>query len=159
MKGGDRNHHGGMFQGRKKIQAVQLPLGSPDDESGHQAQGGAKPRALLDLNGVFLLGQWHVMFSRVLQRDDMFILGVGRCARSLPQGGLEIDWTEVQKLVSVCPRALIFWDAIGELEMPKYQETLQRARQAVNRDETTRLQLLGRHHGAVQHAAAAGVSA
>ena len=77
------------------------------------------------------------------------MVGVGRFARPLPDGGLEFDWEAVKDAIKVHPRAILFWDQLGLLP-PDRAHVLTRARADVRELEqrtTAAAAAFGNHRG------------
>lgn len=130
MRGGDRNHHarGG---GENHVLATQLPLGYYDDQCINQVQGNKVKHGLLDLTGIFQVGQFATGLGRFEDLDRCFMIGIGRIAKPDGKGGIEVIWEEVKKVIAQHPRAVIWWYDQGELQ-PVYDAELRAARSIVN---------------------------
>ena len=59
--------------------------------------------------------QFSVAFSRFTDPNGINIVALGRFARPLEGGDLEIDWEAIKQAIRVHPRALVYWHDIGEL--------------------------------------------
>jgi len=160
LRGGDDLHHGGMYLGRNMVRALAAPFIGADDEVAHQAQGGSKSRAILDVLSLFLLGQFHVMVSRVKTLKGLLIHGVPRWAEFDPATQqLVFDWEQIQTDVRVDPRAIVFWDHIGQLDRERYGDVFAHAQQSAQLDDLMRYQASARqHHGQTARQGAPGPS-
>ena len=145
MRGRDRLHH--SDHGQNLARATQLPFAGFDDMSINQAQGDAVRAAILDLTGIFSTGQWHVALSRVTDRDQIYIVGLGRFV-TFEGNERVIDWAGIRKAIAVHPRALIYWDEIGELDA-EYAAELHDAQATVRNMQSRRATADGAyaHHG------------
>ena len=143
LRGGDAHHH--TRDGNKYIYATQLPLAYFDDGSINQIQGDKVQRGILAslkwcaplaterrhaprgtcsatrlpiLRDVLCFPAQQAQFSTALSRftspDGIHIVAMGRYAH-WDNDQLEIHWEAIRRAIRVHPRALVFWNAIGEL--------------------------------------------
>lgn len=104
-------------------------------------------------------GQFNTAFSRFTQRDGLHIHALGRYAH-FDDEQLIIHWDDIQRAIRVHPRGLVYWNSIGQLELPKYANELRNAEKDVAEIERV-AQLarssFGTHAGRTSDATAHGV--